>query len=1220
MSSKALVVAVVVAAILGWTGFVAGGLAHPAARSSGLAGPSAPTATAPAPATVARAPTSSPVSAPTTISSAARLAATLANLPSRLSQAPWLQSLTQNGSKLKPLTSLPNLNLLEHPATSVADQVYPGYVAQPAPLGLADFGLGATPYAYNTPHFLGQVTLNAPPNVTDPASTGVVEPGGAALGYVGSMNEFGVQLNTVTTNITFPGSNDGVFWTQNVVDWNDTGIHFVSDTFNFSSDYPVIFSGTIYSGCNNNTSGVDLILDVYGGVFQCVGGTIPVSPASYPVTLQLYNNATVNAQNRDQVAYGYRIIEAGTGQVFTGESDIVVFNNPSAPSTPPTNAPGFSVSGLAPTPLGLLRDAELDLVGDIGGDNAVFRSFNGTLNLEYSNLSSGGWRNVPSAYNFGADTGETSTGLADYWEPNDTVVVDQGPAMLYGLWNAVPSVSVASGDLHLAGTITPSYGFVFVSNTPPVLDPLASGGNNSSLNQSFDNMSWLPTNSSGAFNTYLPPLGPPWTSQYYVQAFADGAVEVNGSAVTANTSSYSLTLPLARGTLNAPLYAFSNAQAAELAQNVIGSSALPYTFANLTLNVNFSFNHLNDYDYPSFELVLAEGVSQALTIRNVQQGEDSPAGNFYIADGPAFGLLTPAPEVLGPAPNYTSQIQLFDGTGGRVIDQTTWGEGEVVLWREADASVANLVSEDGSGGVFVGDCDGASVQDVDVLFDAAGVEDIGSSGTAVAGVDVGVFSLGVETFSTSDASYSGIHAGEYAVGVEGGEDYGLEYAPYAYYDLAGTVGSSVSGLNITGGDGGIELVLSNDLTISNVVANYSFLGVGLAGTSDASVHATTGDGTDVALELVGAAGTTVTGLHASDGEIGAYLVENTTGTVITKSVFYANSYYGVLIANGSTGNLVYDNSFFLNDGSTYTYSAAHIQAYSGADNAFNLSLVGNFWADWHSYTDGVLNPYPISNGVVDEHPLGIGPDTYFITVSETGLPALGKPWTVAIGQAFERTGGTRHTPTVTSVTLAVPNGTYGFLVAGPAGYRASPPVGSLTVSGANVTRSVTFSPGATYRLTFREAGLGASTTWCVTLGSAWESCSSHTTVAFTNLTPASYPFALENFSGLDTLVKVGHSWVLETAGSVVLTGSQTVSVRYAYAVLFYAEGLYGPSWGVSVGGQSQSTTSDLLTFYLTNGTYTYRVHPPRGYIVSTLVGQFVVDGYSQVVFLEFTAV
>ena len=1211
MRSQGLVVAVVAVAVLGWMGLANGGSPHPLDRSPGPDVPmsAGPTAVAPAAPAASDWPSALGRGVPTTSPTAL-----LSPLPSRLDGVPWLRSLTHTGPTLAPLTSLPNLNLLEHPLTSVSNVVYPGYVAQPAPIGVSDLGLGASPYAYNTSHFLGQVTFAAPPNVTDPDSTGEVEPGGAALGAVGSLNEFGVQLNTVATNISYPGSSAGFFWTQNVVDWNDTGIHFVDDTFNFSSYFPLIEPGTIYSGCNNNTSGVDEILEVYGGVFQCVGGTIPVSPAAYPVTLQLYNNASVNAENRDQVAYGYRLVEAGTGEVYTGESDVIVFNSPSAPGSPPTTVPGFSVSGFEPTPLGLLRDAELDLVGDIGGDNSVFRSANGSLALEYSNLTSGGWQVVPSAYDFGGDTGETSTGLAETWEPNGTVVVHQGPTMLYGLWNAEPSVSVASGAVHLAGTITPSYGFVFVSNTPPPLDPFSFGNATT-----FDNLSWLPTDASGGFDTYLPPLGAPWTTEYYVQAFAAGSAEVNGSAVTGNNTSYTLSLPLAPGSVGAPLYAISAGQAAALAQNVSGSSSVPYTFANLTVNPNASFNHLNDYDFPSFELLMFQGLAQPVTVRNLTEG---PGGDFYFGDGPAFGLLTSPPEILY-GPDYTSQINLYDGAGDRVVDQREAFGGQVVLWHETNATVSNLTVLDFATGVFVGDSSLTVVRNV-TDFGEVGVEDIGSVGTTVTSLTVGPFATGIETFSSSNGTYSDLHVGTDSFGIEGGEDYGaVDYLRTAYYNLPGATDLNVSGITGAGALAAVYLMLSSGLRVTDVTTNGSDLGVALIGDDGATVRDVTSAGDFLDLGLAFGTGGSLTGLGASNGEIGAILGPEENATVLTRSVFYDNTGDGVVIENNSSGNLVYDNSFFLNNGSGYTYSPAHIQAYSSAGNAFNLGGVGNFWADWHSFTDGVLNPYNISNGVADEHPLTVGPDTYFVTVSESGLPSEGKRWVVAMGDILDRTAGTARTPTETSLQLSLPNGTYGFLISGPAGYRASVPVGTVTISGSNVTQPVVFTPGPTYKLSFAEVGLGFGTDWCVTLGAAWQSCSARGTVAFTNLTPAAYPFLLENFSGTTPLYKIGKTVREGTSGVAPLASSEKVVVRYAYPVYFFAEFyLPGAMFKVSVGGTTESTYEDFfaeLEFNLTNGTYTFHVHPVRGFAASTLVGQIVVDGpYTDVVEVTFT--
>jgi len=711
----------------------------------------------------------------------------LSSLPASLRGVPWIESLARQGASHSPLASLPNLALLKNPATVTNGHINPFYVAQPAPLGLTDFGLGSQTYSYNTSHILGEVTFNTPPNVTDPASDGVLEVSGQHDGYVGSFNEFGIQLNTVATNISIPGSDQGFFWTQNVLNYNDTGIHFVSDTFNMTSGTQnpyFIAPGTIYSACGLGSRGVEKVLFNYGGVFQCVGGTIPVSPASYPVTVQLYNNASTNAQGRSVVSYGYRIIEAGTGLVYTGVSDQVVFNSPHAKHHAAVNPPGFSIDGFAPSPTGLFRDAEIVLVGNIGGDNSVFRSINGTIQLEYSNASAGGWQSVPSAYNWGGDTGETATGIADYWTPSHTLVINQGPAMLYGLWNALPYVSVASGDIQLSGSINPSYGFVFVSNTAPVLDPW-----NATLGER-DNMSWLPTTNTGTFNTYLPPLGAPWTTQYYVQAFAAGFQELNGTAVTGTDTSYNLNLVSAPGSLRAPLYAFSNQQYVSLAQNVTGVSSPPYVFNGLVVNINFTFDHLNDYGYASFVLFMTQGVTDPIDVNNTVQGVDSTGGNFFFADyslPPEQGVLYPGPAIY-EIPYGTSGINIFDGLNDGVTNQVTAADGyglQVNLWHDTDAQVADIVSVLGSAGVFVGDSVGTVVQDVVVAEFATGVTDMGSTGTTAVYI-LAAGATGVEGLSSADGTYGYIYAENGATGISTGADYGAgaDYDPYYY--LPGT--------------------------------------------------------------------------------------------------------------------------------------------------------------------------------------------------------------------------------------------------------------------------------------------------------------------------------------------------------------------------------------------------------------------------------------------------
>ncbi len=790
-----------------------------------------------------------------------------------LRDAPWIESLSHAGSSLKPLVSLPDLALLEDPSPVTNGRIDPLYVAQPAPLGLADLGLGAKTYAYNTSHFLGEITLEAAPNVTDPASSGVVDPGGSHDGFVGNEYEFGVQLNTVATNISIPGSDQGFFWTQNVVDWNGTGIHFVDDTFNLTSSSEsalVIQPGTIYFGCGNSSAGVDVILASYGGVFQCVGATVPVHAASYPVTIQLYNNASVNAQKRTQISYGYRIIESGSGKVYTGVSDTIVFNRSGGARTP-----GFSVDGFAPSPGGLFRDAELVLVGDLGGDNAVFRSLNGTMALEYSNASSGGFRSVPSAYNFGTDTGETSTGIADYWTTSHTLVLHQGPAMLYGLWGAEPGVSVRSGAIHLAGKISPTYGFVFVSNTGPVLDPWAP--------HERDNMSWLPTSSSGTFNTYLPPLGAPWTTEYFVQAFAAGSAEVNGTVVTGTDTAYDLDLPAAHGSLRAPLYLFSNAQAAALAKAVTGASSTPYDFAGLTVDVNFTFDHLNDYGYPTFVLVMAQGVSKPIEVDDSYEGVDRAKGDYFIldySDPEETGLLAPAPATL-ELPYWTSGIDLFDGTGDIVTHQETAAEDyglQIVLWQDTDARVSAITSELESPGVWVGDSIGTSVTNVAVSTGATGVTDVGSSHTSGSDLTV-VDALGVEALSSAHGTFSGISASKDGVGVSAGLDYGSSTDYDAYYYLPGTNGLTLDDLAAVNGSIGANVTLSEKTTVTGLTFRLDSVGVEFDQSKHGTVSNVSGKEDSTGVYLYASSNLTVKDVTVHDGSTGVKVVASSAITI-----------------------------------------------------------------------------------------------------------------------------------------------------------------------------------------------------------------------------------------------------------------------------------------------------------------------------------------------------
>jgi YVTN family beta-propeller protein len=154
--------------------------------------------------------------------------------------------------------------------------------------------------------------------------------------------------------------------------------------------------------------------------------------------------------------------------------------------------------------------------------------------------------------------------------------------------------------------------------------------------------------------------------------------------------------------------------------------------------------------------------------------------------------------------------------------------------------------------------------------------------------------------------------------------------------------------------------------------------------------------------------------------------------------------------------------------------------------------------------------------------------TYHVTFAETGLPH-GKHWSVAFN-------GTLLATTGTSLTFTVPDGSYTYLVSGPAVYPVSglAPEGTIVVNGASVAESVTFVRGTTYSLTFTEKGLPSGTAWCVDLGST--ECTTTTSLEFHNLTNGTYAFQVVPVSGFTA--KPG-------SGSRVIAGAAVpVTVRF----------------------------------------------------------------------------
>ncbi|MFY9716578.1 MAG: thermopsin family protease [Thermoplasmata archaeon] len=233
--------------------------------------------------------------------------------------------------------------------------------------------------------------------------------------------------------------------------------------------------------------------------------------------------------------------------------------------------------------------------------------------------------------------------------------------------------------------------------------------------------------------------------------------------------------------------------------------------------------------------------------------------------------------------------------------------------------------------------------------------------------------------------------------------------------------------------------------------------------------------------------------------------------------------------------------------------------------------------------------------------------SYSVTFTETGLGAT-KLWKVDFGSAAYGWIDTTAAAGVPIVFSSVPNGTYGYLIHTNGAYRVSSPspTGTISMNGASVSTPVTFVRGATYSITFKETGLGIGTNWCVIIGG--EICSTSDKVAFTDLSPGTYAYAIQSVGTLSTFVKLG-ALTVGASGSTSVAPSKTFKVTFASRVTFTESGLpASTSWSVSSSGQTVTSTSATIVLYLTNGTHGYAVGHVAGYRAAPASGRISVAG------------
>jgi outer membrane protein assembly factor BamB len=250
--------------------------------------------------------------------------------------------------------------------------VYWSYRAEPAPMGIADYGIGPSgPYEYATKSFVGIVTV-ASLLTTDRSADHLVS----------------FQLNVEFEFNTTCGLR--VFWMQNVADVRTFGSvlcleNFVVNVWNWSDPSAIIDpSGISGKGQFGKPQ------DPYGYVCTRDGIFTPFNRTT-PITITLNVTSGVSFSGEPTVSFAY---DFGDGSVTY---DMVTFTNVTV-----TSVPGFKVSGFNYAPEGGFYESALIMGGIFEDATDVLSDVQ--LQLEYWNGHN--YQIVPNAYNFGSNTAE----------------------------------------------------------------------------------------------------------------------------------------------------------------------------------------------------------------------------------------------------------------------------------------------------------------------------------------------------------------------------------------------------------------------------------------------------------------------------------------------------------------------------------------------------------------------------------------------------------------------------------------------------------------------------------------------------------------------------------------------------------------------------------------------------------------------------------------------
>jgi thermopsin len=1106
------------------------------------------------------------------------------------------------------------------------------------PVGLEPEGVicAGGAYVLNTTAVQGYVDANA---------TGIQ---GQDL-YQALPDGFSIQMNAVLTNVTLFGRSGYQFWTQDIVTYFPATSYMVlvTNVWNFSSPLATMTSNSIALHGPYGTDDYSTLGYYYASY------TVPY-PVSYPFNVTLTLDSSVYNQTDDEVSFGASVFSpTGNFPSLSMDSyDYVVFSSgPGGMLTQPSN---FTVDGTGYNRVGLMDDFEIVVCGPGGGSQVDLSTADAALGLAYwTSPGEGGWASVPSAYNYGADTGETSTGANVAWSyspagrgPNGLTTyatMTTGPSILSGLWGT----GAPPGSYPLELQIAPANAFVF-------FDYHGAGSGAPFVSE----LVYAPTMETTTF--YL--MNGTYTLRVELADYQ--GMDSPPIPVVGYPRSLSFTLSPDPGLgVYTPLWAFSNSEVQALAQSGGGTPQNPYVlFNNQYYPLPSDFGLYNDFGFPVFPGVFLRGTTVSVELNNSSSFE-TDTNDFQSSPGLA---LPPTNDLQFWFWNVTGVALLNDtNISGWFALQTyfplTFNSFNVIFY----ASQGNLIAND----TFLTQSQGLLMYASGTFYGPSSSVGGGNTvwGNAFVQVTPPVGCAGSKSCLPLLPYSSGL-------GFEIGEGGDL-----IYDNLVATPTTAwVLPLNLytefpttwTGNVWNIAPQLVSYYQFAPGFPNFKLTGSIVGGTVqggnswwDYGVTQNWANGADNptgvlpydenARSLISPSpgyGSPLPGYPCPEYYCATYIYPGgdygplttvATAVSISPQGLPANMPWGVVIScgpaksggagpaksggagpakSGGAGPCTGGNTtggdpppLVLADLET-TASVVHLVLPDGAYNWTPLSSTGYENSAGGSFTVNAAEPVTLDVPYA-------APSSAVFTFSEEGLSS-GVPWQVTVGgtpESLVADGGTD------ALTFTEPSGTYDYAIAPIPGWGEStlPYVGTIT--GGAVTEPTLVYTQSVYEVVLSEGGLPSGTSWKVAVAGVAEGLTADgltDALIWTNLPNGTYPYSVTDNSGW-------HESTLPYAGTLTVNGGTNpiggTGIGYSdtlvyspvtYSVTIAESGLpSGVTWQVTVGGFAKSLVTDGSTDTLTwaglaNGTYAYSISGNPGWHEATLPygGTLVVNG------------